>query len=438
MASSPEKRLPEDADLTQLKRLARELQRAFASADASHHAHARAQVARHMPHRPAAASLSLADAQCTLARSYGFASWPRLKAHVEWMRRPPEERMELAAGAVNPVGYTTVETLAEYGDNLGALRAMLLQEPEIARKRWSERQWTLLHQAAWGNGLEIAELLLESGADPRARDAGGATPLSVALHFGYGREPLARRLANLGPDPDNLRVAAGLGDIDRARDLLRDEPPADPGHELWHVSYGLPEWPLPSGRQARIDDAFSCAARSEQLEVMAWLLEEGADVNAAPCVATALHWAAFLGRLESVRFLLSHGADVTRREPWNDGIALGWAHVFGAELKPDTRVYVSIAELLLEHGSPASVPLLAAYASVAQLREALSRGGLDIEQLDFHRCTGLMNAVQRGREDVAILLLEHGADPDRACADGETPRAVARRKRLRAVMARMR
>jgi ankyrin repeat protein len=438
MASNPEQRLPDAADLTQLKRLARELQRAFASADPA----ARAEVARQMPHRPAASSLTLADAQCTLARTYGFASWLRLKAHVEWMRRPPEERMEAAASTVNPVGFCNIEQLDEYAEKLDALRAMLQQQPDIARRRWGDRQWTLLHQAAWGCGLEVAELLLESGADPHARDAGGATPLSVALHFGYGRAPLARRLTQLGPEPDNLRVAAGLGRIDHARDLLRDaRSPASPaasGHELWHVSYGLPEWPLPTGRQALIDDAFSCAARSEQLETMAWLLQEGADVNAAPCVATALHWAAFLGRLESVRFLLSHGADVTRREPWNDGTALTWAHVFGVELKPDTQVYVSIAELLIEHGSRASVPLLSAYGSAAQLRDALSQESIDVDQLDWHGLTGLMIAVQRGREEIAALLLERGADPDRADASGDTPRAVAQRKRLHTIVQLMR
>ena len=31
----------------------------------------------------AGAAASLADAQFRVARSYGFASWPRLKAHVE-------------------------------------------------------------------------------------------------------------------------------------------------------------------------------------------------------------------------------------------------------------------------------------------------------------------------------------------------------------------
>jgi hypothetical protein len=79
-------RLPHDADLTQLKLQARELQHAFAAAEAA----ARALVARHMPQRPQASKLALADAHCTIARSYGFASWPRLKAHVQWLRSSDE------------------------------------------------------------------------------------------------------------------------------------------------------------------------------------------------------------------------------------------------------------------------------------------------------------------------------------------------------------
>ena len=36
---------------------------------------------------------SLADAQFQIARLYGFASWPKLKAHVESSRRSPDSNM---------------------------------------------------------------------------------------------------------------------------------------------------------------------------------------------------------------------------------------------------------------------------------------------------------------------------------------------------------
>jgi hypothetical protein len=45
----------------------------------------------------------LADAQLALARDYGFASWPKLKAHVEWLMNeaPAREHSLVGAWAVN-------------------------------------------------------------------------------------------------------------------------------------------------------------------------------------------------------------------------------------------------------------------------------------------------------------------------------------------------
>ncbi|MEE3335019.1 MAG: ankyrin repeat domain-containing protein, partial [Candidatus Latescibacterota bacterium] len=81
-------------------------------------------------------------------------------------------------------------------------------------------------------------------------------------------------------------------------------PSAGGGREVWHFTYDFPERPLLTGHQGLIVDAFCCAARNEQLEVAAYLLEQGAWVNRVTYVGTALHWAAFLGRLKAVRFLL--------------------------------------------------------------------------------------------------------------------------------------
>ena len=343
--------LPENPSLDQLKRQARELQRAFDEGEAV----AREQVAAHLSRRAEAETLPLADAQCTIARGYGFSSWPRMKAHIEWLRRSPEERLDAAKVAVNAVGWTTVSELPAYEENLESLRHMLRREPELANVRFhlpgdehpdGDREWTLLHRAAWGNGLEMAELLIESGADPNVRNAGGATPLAVALYYGHGREPLVRRLVELGSGPDNLRAASGRGDLERARALLAQgtgpDSAAGSDREVWHRSYNFPERPIPAGRQGILDDALGYAARSEQLPAMRWLLSEDADVNGIAYVGTALHWASFFGRLEAVRLLLDRGADLKIRDDHLGGTALSWAHVFGQE---------DVASLLLERGA---------------------------------------------------------------------------------------
>ena len=65
--------LPDHPDLAQLRRQARELHRAAAGGDPG--------ALRRV--RQVSAKTTLSTAQLALAREYGFASWPRLKSHVE-------------------------------------------------------------------------------------------------------------------------------------------------------------------------------------------------------------------------------------------------------------------------------------------------------------------------------------------------------------------
>src|SRR5205085_6006029 len=69
--------LPPNPSLEQLKRQAKELLKA--SRDLNLQALLR--IEQYLPNRAAAAVLT--DAQLVIAREYGFASWPKLKRHVE-------------------------------------------------------------------------------------------------------------------------------------------------------------------------------------------------------------------------------------------------------------------------------------------------------------------------------------------------------------------
>lgn len=73
------RRLPERPDLDQLRRLARELQRAAGAGNAA--------AIRRM--RRVSKSTTLTSAQLAVAREYGFPSWARLKAEVERRRLRP-------------------------------------------------------------------------------------------------------------------------------------------------------------------------------------------------------------------------------------------------------------------------------------------------------------------------------------------------------------
>src|SRR4030095_3834020 len=76
--SLPTRRLPDRPDLDQLRRQAKELLDAFRSGDED----ALTEANRfHQGVDPA--MFALHDAQLVLARSYGFDSWPKLKAYVD-------------------------------------------------------------------------------------------------------------------------------------------------------------------------------------------------------------------------------------------------------------------------------------------------------------------------------------------------------------------
>ena len=76
MADSAFPRLPDRPSLEQLRKQAKDLLRAWRDGDA-------AAAARIRAHKPQAGEPALSDAQYTLAREYGFDSWPRLAHYVD-------------------------------------------------------------------------------------------------------------------------------------------------------------------------------------------------------------------------------------------------------------------------------------------------------------------------------------------------------------------
>lgn len=82
--------LPDRPSLEQLKNQAKDLLAAYRAGDEA----ARRRFQEHLPHSTQSAAgqeraYRLSDAQLVLAREYGFASWPQLKAHVEVAANTP-------------------------------------------------------------------------------------------------------------------------------------------------------------------------------------------------------------------------------------------------------------------------------------------------------------------------------------------------------------
>src|SRR5690349_2066603 len=132
----PTKQLPSRPDLNQLKHQAKDLMKHRQAADLAALQRIREFHPRFSKSRDgeiAGAKFLLADAQLTIAREYGFAAWPRLKAQITGgqpareLQRPHHERIE------DPVFRRAIYLLDE-GDADG-LRAHLQLHPQLIQQR---------------------------------------------------------------------------------------------------------------------------------------------------------------------------------------------------------------------------------------------------------------------------------------------------------------
>lgn len=120
---------------------------------------------------------------------------------------------------------------------------------------------TPLHWAASSDDVDVADALLDEGADLErlGGSIAGGTPLDNAV--GYGCWHVARRLVERGARVDRLWHAAALGMLARLEELLGADPPPAPGD---------------------VGDAFWQACHGGQRRAAERLLEHGAGVNWVP------------------------------------------------------------------------------------------------------------------------------------------------------------
>jgi uncharacterized protein len=137
---------------------------------------------------------------------------------------------------------------------------------------------TPLHYAASSDDAEVAEALIDGGADIEVPGGSIGTPLDNAI--GYACWHVARLLVSRGARVDKAWHAAALGMVGRLEAILGSDPPAeDVSQSFWHAC---------AGGQRRAAE---------------YLLSRGADINWEPDYAhgTPLDAASGLGtRQENV------------------------------------------------------------------------------------------------------------------------------------------
>jgi len=289
------RRMREQPDLKQLKRQAKQLFTGFKAGDS-------AAVEKVNAHYDSArvATFALHDAQLVLARSYGFDSWPKLKAYVDGV---------------------TIARLVEAvrGGQFGQVRMMLKARPELADMTISYGdEHRAIHYAVIHRRPEIARLLMQNGANARAgihphRDATSAWIL--AWERGYDEivaiieEEEQRRTK---AEPDHPAASAPESDDQAGRTAVAKG-------DLHWLRARLAEGKLTNHIRWEDGGLLTVAVRNNRFEVLEFLLDCGFDPDErvssgegdwiAYSQGYPLWYAAALGRQEMATLLLDRGAN---------------------------------------------------------------------------------------------------------------------------------
>jgi ankyrin repeat protein len=251
------------------------------------------------------------------------------------------------------------------------VRALLSHGADV-NARSADGSTALLWAAHW-NDLATAEMLVRSGADPNAANDLKMTPLSQACT--NGNPAFVQLLLKSGANPNTpiatgetpLMTCAKSGSVDSVRELLSHDANVNAKEPAQHQT------------------ALMWAAAESHADVVRALIQAHADLEARTRQGfTAMHFAAREGDEGIVRILLAAGVNVNiRTQP--DGPESGKAGV----AKPSNTVKTS--------NDPGGV-----VAAARNTRAGPAGAGF----------TPLLVATVRGKVELALFMLDLGADPN--------------------------
>jgi len=395
LTRAPARRLPRQPSLEQLRKQAKDLLESYRSGVPA----AGAEVNRFASHRNDV-PFALSDAQRVIARAYGFASWPKLKAFVDGV---------------------TVARFAEavQSGDLAHVRSMLASRPElVAMDRAANDEHRALHYAVLRRDPAMVRLLMEAGADARQgifphRDATFALALARDREYREivavmeeeerrRREEMSCPNATISPVQDQINAAISHGDEAAAIHLLEDD------RTLIQACDREGATPL------------HVAARESRVALVAWLLERRANVckrdvsGLTPFDHAAL---AFDSRHDPAQrfprvaaMLLQHGAELTVRAAIAMGEGLRVRQLIEAEpgLLRQISSHGGLLTLAVKHRQLAMAQLLIDLGADVDERILLE----ELEEPAESWGMPLWNAALIGDLALTRLLLDRGADPN--------------------------
>jgi ankyrin repeat protein len=252
--------------------------------------------------------------------------------------------------------------------NAEALRSLLAQKAAVNAPQADGT--TALHWAARWDDLATADLLIRAGADVKAANREGATPMFLASQ--NGSAAMIEKLLKAGAGPNEPILSHG-------------------------------------------ETALMMASRTGNVEAVKVLLDHGAQLNAKDMLrgTTATMWAAEQGHAAVLQLLADRGADLKAQSavltgPRKRGLGFAPATKEGVRPQGDPKGGLTALIFAAREGSLDCVQLLL-------------KAGSDINQTSVDGSSALLVAVQNGNYGVAAYLLDHGANPNLANKKNWTP-----------------
>ncbi len=256
-------------------------------------------------------------------------------------------------------GDTRISDAAQKGD-VAAVQALLKQNADVNASQGDGN--TALHWAAYREDAEMVRVLLQAGANVKARTRlGGMTPLHLAATG--GNAPIIDLLLKAGAESNH---ANGNGTT-----------------------------PL------------MLAASSGRADAVKLLLDRGADPNARDITngQTPVMFAAALNRAPVIQMLAERGASLTVTTKVSEVKPNG----SDKQAKPEDR-----AKNVARVGGNSALHFAAREGHVDAVKTLLANGA-NVNQLSLtDDMSPLLQSIITGHFDVAMVLLEHGANPDLA------------------------